>query len=102
MTTERRDLKNDMMKTDQSGKTFVTLWLDQIKDLDRNRPNSFCIDGVTLDAKTLCALNEEGIPLGPTKMSVRELRAELAARQYPLRGNKRELTKQLQVSYQRE
>lgn len=29
-------------------------------------------------------------------MSVKELRAELAARQYPLRGNKRELIKQLQ------
>ena len=54
------------------------------------------IDGIPLDPVTLCAVGPDGNQLAPTKMGVKELRAELAARQSPLRGNKRELTRQLQ------
>ena len=54
------------------------------------------IDGVRLDPITLCATNSDGEPLMANKMGVKELRAELAARQCPLRGNKKELARQLQ------
>jgi len=57
------------------------------------------IDGIPLHPTNLCCGAFEGsefVPKVPTKMSVKELRAELAARQYPLRGNKKELIKQLQ------
>lgn len=97
MTTERRDLSKDMMLVDNTGRTFVTRWLDQMESFGGSRSNVISIDGIMLDSDTLCALNDEGEALAPTKMSVRELRAELAARQYPLRGNKKELIKQLQV-----
>lgn len=53
-------------------------------------------DGISLDPDTLCAVGEDLAPLGCTKMSVKALRAELAVRQCPLRGNKKELIKQLQ------
>jgi hypothetical protein len=53
------------------------------------------IDGVRLDPATLCAINDDGEILLPNKMGVKELRAELAARQSPLRGNKKELTRLL-------
>lgn len=54
------------------------------------------IDGIQLDPVTLCAVAADGTPLPVTKMGVKELRAELAVRQSPLRGNKRELVRQLQ------
>ena len=53
------------------------------------------IDGVNLDPVTLCAVGADGDQLTPNKMSVKELRAELAARQCLLSGNKKELQKQL-------
>lgn len=96
-TTERRNLSNEMMLVDDNNRTFITRWLDQIETEHISRPRIIVIDGVILDSVTLCALKEDGESLAPTKMSVRELRAELAARQYPLRGNKKELVKQLQV-----
>lgn len=86
-----------MMLVDDTNRTFVTRWLDQIDSRQGSRARVISIDGILLDSTSLCALNEEGEPLSPTKMSVRELRAELAARQFPLRGNKKELIKQLQV-----
>jgi len=97
MTTERRDLSNEMMIADNTDRTFITRWLDMIDTADANPTNVISIDGINLDSSSLCAINENGEALAPTKMSVRELRAELAARQYPLRGNKKELVKQLQV-----
>lgn len=53
------------------------------------------IDGIRLDPVTLCAVNDDGGIMLPNKMGVKELRAELAARQSPLRGNKKELTRLL-------
>ncbi len=62
-----------------------------------DKPSEYIvIDDVTLDPVTLCAVSVEGKMLAPAKMSVKELRAELAARQCPLQGNKKELLKQLQ------
>ena len=54
------------------------------------------IDDISLDPENLCAVNEDGVALPVTKMAVKELRAELSARQSPLRGNKKELIRQLQ------
>ena len=54
------------------------------------------IDGVQLDPVTLVAVGPDGTILTPSRMSVTELRAELAARQGPLQGNKKELVRQLQ------
>ena len=85
------------MIVDERGRTFITGWLDQVVTDHLPRSRVITIDGVVLDSTSLCALNADGECLAPTKMSVRELRAELAARQYPLRGNKKELIKQLQV-----
>lgn len=87
------------MLVDETNRTFVTRWLDKVSSDHASRPKVISIDGVVLDSISLCALSSDGESLAPTKMSVRELRAELAARQYPLRGNKKELVKQLQVRY---
>lgn len=97
MATERRKFNHSMMRTDAHGKTFVSRWLENAEQT-RKKSNTYTIDGVALDSSNLCVLSENGEILAPTKMSVRELRAELAARQCPLRGNKKELIKQLQVS----
>lgn len=95
MAIEQRKLTPEMLKTDHTGRSLITRWLDEI-EIGAQVLNFFEIDGVALDSASLCAINVDGDELAPTKMSVRELRAELAARQYPLRGNKRELVKQLQ------
>lgn len=86
------------MLVDETNRTFITRWLDKVASYHAS-PKVISIDGVVLDSISLCALSGDGESLAPTKMSVRELRAELAARQYPLRGNKKELVKQLQVRY---
>ena len=98
MATERRKFDNFVMRTDANEKTFISRWLENAEQTEKNQSNMFTIDGVALDSSTLCVLSESGEISAPTKMSVRELRAELAARQCPLRGNKKELIKQLQVS----
>eukprot|EP00890_Picochlorum_soloecismus_P000073 jgi/Picsp_1/1066/NSC_04549-R1_pentatricopeptide repeat-containing protein mitochondrial-like len=96
MATERRKFDNFVMRTDANEKTFISRWLENAEQTEKNQSNMFTIDGVALDSSTLCVLSESGEISAPTKMSVRELRAELAARQCPLRGNKKELIKQLQ------
>jgi len=55
------------------------------------------IDGVSIDPVTLVCLDGNGAPLAVSRMGVRELRAELAARKAPVSGNKKELAKRLQV-----
>lgn len=97
MATERRKFDNFMMRTDDNGRTFISRWLENAESTGKEQSNMFTIDGVALDTSNLCVLSDSGEILAPTKMSVRELRAELAARQCPLRGNKKELIKQLQV-----
>jgi len=72
-------------------RSHTSIYADKLNEL-------LFIDGIALDSSTLCAVGEDLIPLPPNKMSVKELRAELAARQCPLLGNKKELVKQLQVS----
>lgn len=54
------------------------------------------IDGVRLHPQLLCALDAAGAPLAVSRMGVRELRAELAARRAPVAGNKKDLAKRLQ------
>lgn len=98
MATERRKFDSSLMRTDANGQTFISRWLQNAENTEKDQSNMFTIDGVALDSSNLCVLSDSGEILAPTKMSVRELRAELAARQCPLRGNKKELIKQLQVS----
>lgn len=45
-------------------------------------------------------VDASGVPLAVTRMGVRELRAELAARRAPVSGNKKELVKRLQVGHE--
>jgi hypothetical protein len=96
MATERRKFDSSLMRTDANGQTFISRWLQNAENTEKDQSNMFTIDGVALDSSNLCVLSDSGEILAPTKMSVRELRAELAARQCPLRGNKKELIKQLQ------
>ena len=55
------------------------------------------VDDVNLDASSLYVVDADGNSLVPSKMSVRELRAELLARRYPVYGTKKDLSKRLQV-----
>ena len=59
--------------------------------------SAIIIDGVHVDPQTLSCLDASGAPLAITRMGVKELRAELAARRAPVAGNKKELAKRLQV-----
>jgi hypothetical protein len=61
------------------------------------RSATIIIDGVHVDPQTLSCLDASGAPLAITRMGVKELRAELAARRAPVAGNKKELAKRLQV-----
>lgn len=54
------------------------------------------IDGVSVDPLTLFATDVTGAQLAVSRMGVRELRAELAARRAPVSGNKKELARRLQ------
>jgi hypothetical protein len=103
------------------GRTLITRWIGHVTDPTTSVPDDhspveegslgdatdasprtseiYTVDGVRLDAATLMAVNNEGSPLLPSKMGVRELRAELAARRYPLKGSKKDLQKKLAVSY---
>jgi hypothetical protein len=54
------------------------------------------IDGVSVDPLQLCAVDGGGAPLAVSRMTVRELRAELAARRAPVAGNKKELARRVQ------
>lgn len=112
MSLENRKLNESMMIRTNDGRTFATAWIsiqnivsNNLKsndeeigktDVDKPKQEWLVLDGVTLDAETLCAVDNRDRPLSPTKMTVKELRAELTARQYSLRGNKRELIKQVQ------
>jgi hypothetical protein len=121
MSLEGRRLAPEMMLQGQDGRTFLTAWMHDAHNIggghhaENKRPlqsegssedtsepqmqieQPIVIDDVTLDSRTLCAIDNKDKPLMPGKMSVKELRAELVARQYGnLRGNKRELVKKVQ------
>jgi hypothetical protein len=91
---EQRSMFETTKLTDDKGRSFITAWMEQVNAEDTEK--ELIVDGITLDPNTLCALDEEGNQLPIAKMNVKELRAELAARKSPLRGNKRELARQLQ------
>jgi hypothetical protein len=91
---EQRPLGEKVMLSDDKGRSFITAWMEQVEVVDKDK--DLVVDGITLDPNTLCALDEGGNQLVVTKMNVKELRAELAARKSPTRGNKRELVRQLQ------
>lgn len=104
MSYEQRKLTEEMMPWDDDGRTFLTAWLashsapaEVESEEETTRTDWLVIDGISLHPITLCAVGEDFTQLAPTKMSVRELRAELSARQGPVRGNKKELVKQIQV-----
>ena len=56
------------------------------------------VDGVRLDAETLCCINEAGTPIPVSKLTVRELQAELNVRRAPAYGSKKEMVNRLQAS----
>ena len=93
------------MPWDDYERTFLTAWLAphsapaevKSEQEEASRTDWLVIDGISLHPSTLCAVGDDFTQLAPTKMSVRELRAELSARQCPVRGNKKELIKQIQV-----
>jgi hypothetical protein len=95
---EQRALSENTMPTDDKGRTFITAWMENldIEEEDDADLEPIEIDGIKLDPITLCALDEDEKQLPVTKMNVKELRAELSIRKSPLRGNKRELVRQLQ------
>ncbi len=58
------------------------------------------IDGValsTVEPTRLCAVDEEGNVLLIRMMSITQLRAELAARDLPTKGTKKEMARKVQV-----
>lgn len=59
-------------------------------------PQQLQVDGVRLDPATLAAVDAAGTALAVSRMGVRELRAELAARRAAVGGNKKDLAKRLQ------
>ena len=107
---EQRSLSQNTMPADSQGRSFITAWMsksspqqveiegedDVVEDEGVAKSLPLSIDGIELDPVTYCVLDDEGKPFQVTKMNVKQLRAELAARQSPLRGNKRELIRQLQ------
>ncbi len=66
------------------------------EDADQERP-WIVVDGVRIDPHTMSVCNDAGAPIAVSRMGIRELRAELAARRAPVSGNKKDLTKRLQV-----
>jgi hypothetical protein len=93
---EQRPLSKNTMLTDEEGRTFITAWMENLVAQDEEEQDFLDVDGVKLDPVTYCAVDELGNQLPVTKMNVKGLRAELAKRKSPTRGNKRELVRQLQ------
>lgn len=93
---EQRPLSGKTMLTDEEGRTFITAWMENLVVKDEGEQDLLDVDGIKLDPVTYCAVDELGNQLQVTKMNVKELRAELAKRKSPTRGNKRELVRQLQ------
>lgn len=111
---EQRPILEKTMPADDMGRTFISAWMpnnispehaatkedgDEGEDFEGEiaaKPLPLIIDGIELDPVTYCAIAPDGSQLQVAKMNVKQLRAELAARQSPLRGNKRELIRQLQ------
>lgn len=60
-------------------------------------PEFLSVDGVRLDPASLRAVDAKGKPMAISRLTVREMRAELTARRQPLYGNKKELTARLEV-----
>lgn len=123
MGCEQKTFAPEDMLQDNSGRTFLTAWLTpasnsatQVHDgklivrgtrilvfflifkclVAESEGSWLVIDGIQLDPVNLAAVGPDGTILTPSRMSVTELRAELAARQGPLQGNKKELVRQLQ------
>lgn len=93
---EQRSLTEKTMLTDEEGRTFITAWMENLVAQDEEEQDLLDVDGIKLDPVTYCAVDDVGNQLPVTKMNVKELRAELAKRKSPTRGNKRELVRQLQ------
>ena len=55
------------------------------------------VDGALLDPQTLCCVDEGGAVIAVSKLSLRDMRAELSARRLPLYGTKKDLAKRLQA-----
>ncbi|PSC67015.1 plastid transcriptionally active 3 [Micractinium conductrix] len=112
MAREDRALPAAAMVPDERGFTILGAWvqgkLDQgagVQQASRAQPSMqlaasssalLVIDGVSMHPQTLVALDAGGAPLAVSRMGVRELRAELAARKAPVSGNKKDLAKRVQ------
>jgi ribosomal protein L33 len=68
-----------------------------VTDGSESIPGVMIVDTVLIDKVTLNAINEDRDALVITKMNIRQLNAELRARNYSTYGNRKELVKRLQV-----
>lgn len=75
------------------GRTFLTAWIEAAGE--ESKTQQVYIDGVGLDDQTLCVTDDAGNPIPVTKMTVKQLRAELSLRNQETRGNKAVLIKTL-------
>ena len=75
------------------GRTFLTAWIEAAGE--ESKTQQVFIDGVCLDDQTLCVTDDAGNPMAVTKMTVKQLRAELSLRNQETRGNKAELVRTL-------
>lgn len=75
------------------GRTFLTAWIEAAGE--ESKTQQVYIDGVCLDDQTLCVTDDAGNPIAVTKMTVKQLRAELSLRNQETRGNKAVLIKTL-------
>lgn len=74
-------------------RTFLTAWVEAAGA--ESKTQQVFIDGVCLDDQTLCVTDDAGNTMAVTKMTVKQLRAELSLRNQETRGNKAELIRTL-------
>ena len=74
-------------------RTFLTAWVEAAGA--ESKTQQVFIDGVCLDDQTLCVTDDAGNAMAVTKMTVKQLRAELSLRNQETRGNKAELIRTL-------
>lgn len=120
MSREERAIPPVAMHTDQHGCTVLGAWVRfRLGQTDDPLPGeaqdptavgqpasgssaavsgTMDIDGVHVDPLLLSVVDPAGNPVAVSRMSVKELRAELVARRATVSGNKKDLAKRLQAS----
>lgn len=79
--------------SERGARTFLTAWVEAAGA--ESKTQQVFIDGVCLDDQTLCVTDDAGNAMAVTKMTVKQLRAELSLRNQETRGNKAELVRTL-------